>query len=400
MKLPPSSAGFVAILMVMIALLPLSTDLYLASLPGIARHFDSSISQVQLTLSVFVAGFALSQLVLGPLSDRYGRRPIVLACGALYVAAALVCMLADSMATLLAARFVQAIGACGGTVVGRAIVRDTYGAGGTARMLGYIHAGVALAPIMGPTLGGTLEMWFGWRANFALLAGTGSVLLAAIWLLLVETNAQRDPGATKLRPMLANYRTLLGDRRYVGYALCLSCGYAGIFAFLSGASFIMIPVLGLTPQRFGMYFGLTVLGYVMGTMSAGRWSPKLGIDRMLKYGTVLALASGSLMLALALAGVQTLAALLVPMFFYLIATGVNLPNAMGGAIGPFPKMAGMASALMGFIQMSVGAAVGYAVGRFHDGSTVPMTAAIAAAGWAVFLIYWGMVRGRAPVRAA
>ncbi|MBK5103537.1 MAG: multidrug effflux MFS transporter [Burkholderiales bacterium] len=393
MKLPPSSAGFVAILMVMIALLPLSTDLYLASLPALSRYFNSSISRVQLTLSVFVAGFALSQLVLGPLSDRYGRRPVVLACCGIYVAAGLACMLADSMATLLAARFFQAIGACGGTVVGRAIVRDTYGAGGTARMLGYIHAGVALAPILGPTLGGSLETWFGWRANFALLAGIGSALLAAAWLLLAETNLQRDPRATDAGPMLANYRKLLGDRRFVGYVLCLSCGYAGIFAFLSGASFIMIPVLGLSPQRFGVFYGITVLGYIIGTMSAGRLSLKFGVDRMLKYGTPLALASGSAMLALALAGVQNLAALLVPMFFYLIAAGINLPNAMAGAIGPFPKMAGMASALMGFIQMSLGAGVGYAVGKLHDGSTVPMSAAIAAAGWGVFLVYWGLVRG-------
>ena len=393
MKLPPSSTGFVAILMVMIALLPLSTDLYLASLPGLSRYFDSSISEVQLTLSVFVAGFALSQLVLGPLSDRFGRRPVLLACCALYVLAGLACMLADSMATLLLARFFQSIGACGGTVVGRAIVRDTYGAGGTARMLGYIHAGVALAPILGPALGGTLEMWFGWRANFALLAGIGGVLLGCVWLLLPETNRQRDHRATAVRPMLANYRTLLGDRRYIGYTLCLSCGYAGIFAFLSGVSFIIIPVLGLSPQRFGMMYGITVLGYVIGTMSAGRLSRKLGIDRMLEYGTPLALASGSAMLALALAGVQSLAALLLPMFFYLIAAGINLPNAMAGAIAPFPKMAGMASALMGFIQMSLGAGVGYAVGKLHDGSTVPMTAAIAAAGWGVFLIYWGMVRG-------
>ena len=395
MKLPPSSAGFVAIVMVMLALLPLSTDLYLASLPGLSRYFNSSISEVQLTLSVFVAGFALSQLVLGPLSDRYGRRPVLLACSALYVFAGLACMLADSMATLLVARFFQAIGACGGTVVGRAIVRDTYGAGGTARMLAYIHAGVALAPILGPSLGGTLEMWFGWRANFALLAGVGSVLLACVWLLLAETNRQRDPRATEVKPMLANYRRLLCDRRYIGYVLCLSCGYAGIFAFLSGASFIMIPVLGLSPQRFGMLFGITVLGYVIGTMGAGRLSRKLSIDRMLEYGTPLALASGSAMLALALAGVQNVAALLVPMFFYLIAAGINLPNAMAGAISPFPKMAGMASALMGFIQMSLGAGVGFVVGKLHDGSTVPMSAAIAAAGWGVYLIYWGLVRGSA-----
>lgn len=379
--------------MVMFALLPLSTDLYLASLPGLSRYFNSSISLVQLTLSVFVAGFALSQLVLGPLSDHYGRRPVLLACSAIYVAAGFACMLADSMTTLLVARFFQAIGACGGTVVGRAIVRDTYGAGGTARMLAYIHAGVALAPILGPTLGGTLDMWFGWRANFALLAGIGSVLLATIWLLLTETNLHRDSRATDVKPMLANYRTLLGDRRYIGYALCLACGYAGIFAFLSGASFVMIPVIGLSPQRFGMLFGITVLGYVIGTMSAGRLSMKLGIDRMLKYGTLLALLSSSTMLALALAGVHSLLALLLPMFFYLIATGINLPNAMAGAIGPFPKMAGVASALMGFIQMSMGAGVGFVVGKLHDGSTVPMTAAIAAAGWGVFLVYWGMVRG-------
>ena len=144
-----------------------------------------------------------------------------------------------------------------------------------------------------------------------------------------------------------------------------------------------------------MLYGITVLGYVIGTMSAGRLSRKLSIDRMLKYGTPLALASGSVMLALALAGVQNIAALLVPMFFYLLAAGINLPNAMAGAIGPFPKMAGMASALMGFIQMSLGAGVGFVVGKLHDGSTVPMTAAIAAAGWGVFLIYSGMVRDSA-----
>lgn len=379
--------------MVMFGLLPLSTDLYLASLPGLSRYFNSSISQAQLTLSVFVAAFALSQLVLGPLSDRYGRRPVLLARGTIYVAAGFACMLADSMTTLLVARFFHAIGACGGTVVGRAIVRDTYGAGNTARMLGYIHAGVALAPILGPTLGGTLDMWFGWRANFALLAGIGSVLLITIWLLLAETNRQRDPRATDVRPMLANYRTLLGDRRYIGYVLCLAGGYAGILAFVSGAPFVVIPVLGLSPQRFGMLFGITVLGYVIGTMSAGRLSMKLGIDRMLKFGTLLALLSGSIMLALALAGVHGLAALFVPMFFYLIAAGINLPNSMAGAIGPFPKMAGAASALMGFIQMSMGAGVGYLVGKLHDGSTVPMTAAIAVAGWGVFLVYWGMVRG-------
>ena len=394
MKLPPTSVGFVALLMVMLALLPLSTDLYLASLPGLSRYFGASISQVQLTLSVFVAGFALSQLVLGPLSDRYGRRPVLVACSAIYVAAGLACALADSMTMLLVARFFQAVGACGGTVVGRAIVRDTYGASGTARMLGYLHAGTALAPILGPSVGGTLELWLGWRANFALLVGIGSVLLAAIWLLLAETNTHRDPAATALKPMLANYRALLGNRRYIGYTLCLACGYAGIFAFLSGASFIMIPVLGLSPQRFGVLFGLTVIGYVIGTMSAGRLSIRLGIDRMLKYGTLLALASGSTMLGLALAGMQSLEALLLPMFFYLLATGINLPNAMGGAIGPFPKMAGSASALMGFIQMSIGAGVGIAVGKWHDGSTVPMSAAVALAGWGVFLVYWGMARDR------
>jgi DHA1 family bicyclomycin/chloramphenicol resistance-like MFS transporter len=295
---------------------------------------------------------------------------------------------------LLLARFFQAVGACGGTVVGRAIVRDTYGSGGTVSMLGYIHAGVALAPILGPSVGGALEMWLGWRANFALLAGIGSALLAAIWLLFAETNLHRNSAATALKPMLANYRVLFGNRRYLGYALCLACGYAGIFAFLSGASFIMIPVLGLSPQRFGMLFGLTVVGYVIGTMSAGRLSIRLGLDRMLKYGTLLALASGSAMLALALSGRQNLEALLVPMFFYLLATGINLPNAMAGAIGPFPKMAGMASALMGFIQMSIGAGVGFVVGRLHDGSTVPMSAAVALAGWGVFLVYWGMARGR------
>ena len=388
----PPSFGLALLLTTLVALGPLATDLYLPALPGMTAEFATDVARVQLTLSVFLIGFAVAQLFYGPLSDRYGRRPAMLFGLLLYLASSLACMLAPSIDALIAARFFQALGACAGPVLGRAIVRDVYGPVQAARVLAYISGAMAIAPMIGPFIGGWLTVWFGWRANFAALALFSAVQTAVVFRLLGESNAHKDPLATRPHRLLGNFRELIAGRAYLGYLLCAAFGYAALFSFISGSSFVLIGLHGLTPQWFGASFGLVVTGYIVGTLLTGRHTLRLGTSRMVMMGALLGTAAGSLMAVLALAGVESVWAILLPMFVFMVATGLVMPNAIGGALAPYPKMAGAASALMGFVQMSLAAAVGIAVGHAYDRSAVPMTAAIALCGWAVLASYFFLVR--------
>ncbi len=380
----------------LVALGPLSTDLYLPSLPTLVRDFASDAAHVQLTLSVFLAGFGVAQLFYGPLSDRYGRRPVLLVGLSLYLVASVICMFAPSIDTLIAARFVQALGACAGPVLSRAIVRDVYGPLQAARMMAYISGAMAVAPILGPVLGGWLTVWFGWRANFAALSLYAVAQVLAMAVLLKESNAHLDPTATQPRRMLINFGQLLRAPIYLGYLLCFSAAYAALFSFISGSSFVLIDYYGLSPQRFGSAFGFVVTGYIIGTIASAKLTLKLGVQRMVLMGAVLGAAAGTLMLALALFGPHSVWAILLPMAIYLAAAGLIMPNAMGGALAPYAKMAGAASALMGFVQMGLAAVAGVVVGHFYNGTAVPMTASIALCGWAVLASYLLLVRRASP----
>lgn len=386
------SFGLALLLTTLVALGPLSTDLYLPALPGLTQIFATDVARVQLTLSVFLAGFAVAQLFYGPLSDRYGRRPVMLVGLGVYLLSSVACMLAPSIDTLIAARFFQALGACAGPVLGRAIVRDVYGPLQAARVLAYISGAMAIAPMIGPFIGGWLTVWFGWRANFAALALFSAVQTVVVFNMLRESNAHRDPAATQPRRILENFRILLASRRYLGYLLCVSFTYAALFSFISGSSFVLIDLHGLSPQWFGASFGVVVTGYICGTLITARFTLRLGPPRMVWMGALLGAGAGTLMVMLALFEVRSVWAILLPMFGYTAATGLVMPNAQGGALAPYPKMAGVASALMGFVQMALAAAVGIVVGHIYDGTAIPMTGAIALCGWAVLLCYYLLVR--------
>jgi DHA1 family bicyclomycin/chloramphenicol resistance-like MFS transporter len=375
----PRSPVVAILLTGLVAFGPLSTDLYLPSLPLLASVFATDAASVQLTLSVFLVGFAVSQLVYGPMSDRFGRRPVILGGVAVFVVASIACTFAQSIEQLIAARLFQALGACCGPVLGRAVVRDVYGRDGAARILAYMAMAVALGPAVGPVIGGMLTTAFGWRANFVLLLAFGAVILAAAALLLDETNAHRDPLALRPGRLAANYATLLRDRVYVGYVLCASFVYSGIFAFISGSSFVLIDGLGLTPELYGLSFGTAVIGYMTGSFAAGRLSVGFGTVRMVSLGTAVLMLGGLSGLAWALAGGPSVAAILVSMFVFLAGAGLTLPNTMAGAIGPFPAMAGLASALLGFIQMTMASVVGIVVGHFDGGSGLVMMGMVATA---------------------
>ncbi|BBK29579.1 DHA1 family bicyclomycin/chloramphenicol resistance-like MFS transporter [Stella humosa] len=379
-SVPAPRRALVVLITGLVALGPLSTDLYLPSLPALTRDLGSDVGAAQLTLSLFLVAFACCQLVCGPLSDRFGRRPVILGGTVVYLLATVACMLAPSMEALIAARFFQALGACTGPVLGRAIVRDLYGREGAARVLAYVGAAMALAPAVGPILGGFVEVWVGWRANFALLGFYAAVILLGVVTLLEESNRHPDPTALAPRQLAANYLGFLSSRRYLGYAATVALGYCGLFAFISGSAHVLIEVVGLSPDRYGFCFAAFVVGYATGTTLAGRLTQRLGIDRMIALGAGIACAGGLAMAALAWGRVETVAAIVGPSVVYMVGVGMVFPNAQAGAMGPFPTKAGAAAALVGFLQMATAAAVGIAVGHAFDGTSIPMATAIGVAG--------------------
>ncbi len=396
--LRPDSRGAAALLTGLVAIGPLSTDMYLPALPQMTHAFSADVGTVQLTLSAFLAGFAAAQLVYGPMSDRFGRRPCLLAGMALFVVASIASVFAPDIETLIAARFVQAVGACAGPVIGRAMIRDVHTPERGARMLAYIGSAMAVAPLIAPSIGGLLAVRFGWSSVFVALSAIGVTLLITAALLMPETNRRLDPDATRPLRMVERYRLLLLSRTYVAYTAANACVFGGLFAFISGSSFVFIDFLGVPTEWFGACFATAVAGYIVGTALTGRLVNRVGIPPMLRAGAVVAGVAGAGLAALAWGGVATIAAVLAPMFVYMIGMGMAMPTAMAGAIGPFPHMAGAASALLGFVQMTVAALVGFAVGQWDDGTQVPMTTATALMGLGVFVA--AMVAARQQRHAA
>ena len=394
MTAPPPSFGLAVLLTTLVALGPLSTDLYLPALPTLARVFASDAAGVQLTLSVFLAGFACGQIFYGPLSDRFGRRPLMLGGLALFCAGSIGCVLATSIEMLVLARFVQALGACAGPVIGRAVVRDLWGATESARIIAYMGGAMAIAPLLGPTLGGFLTVLFGWQSNFVLLLLIGALQLVAVACMLSESNVHRDPAASNPRQMVANFARLLADRHYLGCLLSFSFSYSALFAFISASSFVLADRHGLTPQVYGLCFGVVIAGYLLGSLASGRLVRRLGSDYLLLRGAWLGAIAGVSMAALEFSGVRSIAAILGPMFFCTVATGLVMPNAIARALAPYPTMAGSASALMGFVQMTIAALVGIAVGHGLAGGGAVLALAVAVCTLAAPLSYLALTRGQ------
>ncbi|NMG44772.1 Bcr/CflA family efflux MFS transporter [Aromatoleum toluvorans] len=384
----------------LVALGPLSTDFYLPALPAITTALVTDVAHTQLTLSVYLSGFAVGQLAYGPLSDRYGRRPALLFGIAVYLVASIACIFAASIEALIVARFLQALGACAGPVLGRAVVRDVYGPHDSARMLSYVGTAMALAPLVGPMLGGWLTVWSGWRATFVFLAVYSALLWGATALLLRETNPHLNPSAGRPAEMLTNFATLLRDRRYRGVLMCNALAYAGLFAFISGASFVFIGMFGFTPQEMGLAFGLMVSGYMSGTTASGRLSRRLGPERLMRNGALLGVAAGGTMLGLALGGVHHPLAVMLPMWFSACSIGLVMPNAAAIGLAPYPHMAGSAASLMGCSQMGLAALAGVFVGHSLAGSVVPMAFVIAATALGSLASYVFWVRRPAPAVCA
>jgi DHA1 family bicyclomycin/chloramphenicol resistance-like MFS transporter len=380
----PESLTVGAILTVLVALGQISTSIYIPSMPSLVAVFETTPERVNLTLSVYLAGFAVSQLIYGPLSDRYGRRVVLLSGLALYFLASLACVMAGSIEALVAGRFVQALGACAGPVLGRAIVRDVYGRERAAKAMAYIGVAFAVSPGVTPIIGGYLQVWFGWQASFWFLTGVAVAITGAVGLLLEETS----PGggrAVRPRELVRTYRTLVADRVYVGYALAVGFVFAGLMTYTALGPFVFIELLGLAPNQYGLLAGINVIGFLGGSLAAGRLTTRLGTARMVFVGTLLGFAGGASMVVLGLLGYFDIYVILGPMILFLAGMGITFPNAMAGAMAPYPRAAGAASALVGFFQMAFAGVVAGAAGLLPLSSQMPMALVITGTAGAAFV---------------
>jgi DHA1 family bicyclomycin/chloramphenicol resistance-like MFS transporter len=351
---------------------PLCTDLYLSSLPPIGRYFSVPPAAAQQTLALFVLGFGVAQLVAGPVSDRYGRRPTLLGGLALFVIASGLCAAAATLGLLLAGRLLQAVGCCTAVVIARAIVRDAHDPAEGARVVALATSLMALAPLLGPVAGAYLQVAYGWRAAFVFVAVFGAALLLLVARRFAETSDHRHVDALRPSGIVAGWREILGVPAFWAYALPGALSYGSIFVFIAGAPFVLTDVLGVPTVWFGYAWAFGVSGFLAGTMVCRRLFVRIGMVRAARLGATLSGGAGLLFAAAALLGLRHWATVVLSQFLVMFAHGINWPCAQVGAVAPFARRAGTAAGLLGFFTMGAALLVGNWVGWSFDGTLYPM----------------------------
>ena len=368
---PSPSRLLLLLLMLLTALGEISTQLLIPALGALERGLHAAPGSSLLALSLFVAAFGLGQLLLGPLSDRLGRRPVLLAGLSLYLLASLGMLLAENIQTLIAARVLQGFGACAALVLARAIVRDVWQAeAGPALALTVL--GMFVAIVLSPLLGGLLTQYGGWRAPLAASLVLGGVALLAVLGSYRESHLQRDPQAGRLSRLAGDYWDLLGSCRAL--ALTIAMTYGAMFVVVAGSSAVYIGLLGLSAAQYGMTFAAIVSGLLGGALFTLRNVQRLGPQRVVAIGVALVLAGAALSLAIYVLFGLSLLGLSLPQVLVTLGGGMLLPAAVAGAVLPNPQRAGLAAGLMGFAQMSGATVSGLLLAWLQDGSAWPMVA--------------------------
>lgn len=353
-----TSPPHVATLVLLAGLSTLAMNIFLPSLPGMARWFDVDYAVMQLSVSTYLAGSAVLQIIVGPLSDRFGRRPVILVALVLFVLATLAAIFAPNAQWFLAARIMQAVVATG-MALSRAVIRDMVPAEQAASMIGYVTMAMSVVPMIGPAVGGALDEWFGWQASFVLLVAAGLMMIVMVWADLGET---AHPSGRSLAAQLAEYPELLKSPRFWGYAGVASLASGAFFAYLGGSPFVGEKVFRLSPAVIGYYFAAPAIGYAIGNFLAGRFSTRVGLDRMVLIGTVFSTAT--LLVGAALTHLLPAH----PMIFFpfvglmAIGNGITLPNANAGLLSVRPHLAGSASGLGGALMIGGGAVLAAVTG--------------------------------------
>lgn len=369
-------ALIIAFLTGLIASGHISTNIYAPSLPSMVEFFGTDAASVQMTISIYMASFAVGQLIYGPLSDRFGRRPVLLVGLTIFVVTTVMIIVAPSIVRsvdlVIVGRGLQALGACSGPVVARAIMRDLYSREETAKVMAYIALAMGLAPAFAPVLGGYLEEWFDWRASFGVvLAFAVAVFLVA--LKMPETNKHRALNAAQ-RPitLITNYGMLLRSRAYWGFVSVGSLVFGGMFAFMVGVPFIVIEILEYSPSSYGWFSVSGISGYMAGSWVTSRITDRIGVDRMVPIGVTIVGIGGVLFLVVGLWGFLNIYSLFGPLMLMAFGMAILFPSTLAGSVSVFPRVAGAASALYGFIQMLTAAVTISIVGLLSDGTHMPM----------------------------
>ncbi|SEM11955.1 MFS transporter, DHA1 family, bicyclomycin/chloramphenicol resistance protein [Blastococcus sp. DSM 46786] len=385
----PGAARTALTLGAFVALGPLTIDMYLPALPSITDDLLTTSATVQLTLTGTLVGLAFGQLVIGPLSDAWGRRRPLIAGTALHVLASLLVLLAPTIAVLGALRFLQGVGAAAGSVIALAVVRDLYDGRAAATMLSRLFLVLGAAPVLAPTIGGELLRFTSWRGVFAALAAYGLVMVVVGWLTLRETLPPERRRSNGVRGTLQIYGDLLHDRVYVGLVLVAGLTMAGLFSYVSGSSFVYQEQFGLDEQQFGLLFGAGAFWLIAATqlnpLLLRRWSPQ----RLLVAGTVLGALAGAGLVGLAATGTGGLPAVTGALWVVLFACGLALPNAPALALSRHGEAAGSAAALLGAVQFGVGAVVSPVVGLLGNDS--PAIGLVVVAALSLALVVLGAV---------
>jgi MFS transporter, DHA1 family, multidrug resistance protein len=388
----------IVLLSMLLGIQPVATDLYLPALPAIKAEFAADLSHAQLTLSALLLAFGTSQMVWGPLSDRFGRRPILLWGLATFTLAGLGCVLASSMQALIIWRALQ--GAAMGAVVmcARAIVRDLYTPETGAGVMSKAFTGLGLLACISAPLGGLLTDVWSWHAALGLVMGFGAISLGLVAFTFKETVHRKNPHAFHIRVLAQTWWEIVRHPTFVAFTCVSLASYGGLFTFLASSSFVFINLVGLARWQYGLLLFSMAFTYILGTLLCRRLLLRFGVPRTVAIGGGLSVVGGCWILLNTWLGWQSVAGLMGPFYLFVMAHGIHQPCGQSGAVGPFPKAAGAASALGGFLMMVAAFVTGLWLGAVQDGSAMPMAQSIAF--WSVLtaLSAWVLVLRRGGPR--
>jgi len=382
----------VLVLSLLMGLQPVTTDLYLPALPALTEGFAAEASQARLTLSALLLAFGVSQLFWGPLSDRFGRRPILLVGLGAYALASLGCTLAPSMAALIGWRSVQGAAMGAAAMCARAIVRDLYQPAVGAAVVSKAFTGLGVIACVCAPLGGVLAQFLGWRSALAAVTVFGCATLMLVAVRFDETLAQKSQQALRPATLIRTWSRILHNPTFLAYSCLSAAAYAGLFVYLATSPFVFIKVLGMSGMEYGLVIFTLAVAFILGTFMCRRLLPRFGVRKSVAIAGAMTLVAGTLMGVMGLAGVRNGWILMGPYYLFMLAHCVHQPCSLSGAVGPFPEAAGTASALNGFLMMLVAFGVSGWIGGHMDASVLLLTKGIWFASAVIALVAWTVVR--------
>lgn len=369
---------------------PLSIDTYLPSMPAIAAEFGVAASLVQQSVSAYFFGLAAGQIVAGPFSDRFGRRPVLFGGLALYLAATLACVLAPGIGVLIIGRAVQGLGASATPAAGRAIIRDVWSGNRAARAMSFVMMVMAFAPLIAPLIGGQIFAHLGWRAIFWLMLGFGALLVGLVLFRLPETNRPGATAGVRITDYFRAYGRILASAHAWGYLLAGGLSFATMFAYITGSPFVYIEYFGVNPQYFGFLFAVNVIGLTLGNWLNSRFVTRLGYRRLMGAGIVVSALGVAALLACAITTTGGIIAVIVTLFIAVGPVSMVGANAIAGLLNLYPRNAGAASALFGVAQFGFGALAGVLAGVLYTGTATAMALAMTIMAGGAFLAWLGL----------